>query len=132
MNFITIGNFILGAPIETKEDLEKTIKFACSLPLDIAGFGPLIYIKGSELWDEAVNSKIITKDMSLVYCGSEKGLGKLSYEEIVYYISLAYKRFYYNPNYIISQIFRGVTRNDYSLLIHGLKFLFMLKGRLST
>ncbi|KYK25322.1 hypothetical protein AYK24_05120 [Thermoplasmatales archaeon SG8-52-4] len=132
MNFITIGNFILGAPIETKEDLEKTINFACSLPLDIAGFGPLIYIKGSELWDEAVNSKIISKDMSLVYCGSDKGLGKLSYDEIVYYISLAYKRFYYNPNYIISQIFRGITRNDYSLLIHGLKFLFMLKGRLST
>jgi len=54
MNFFTIGNFILGAPIETKKHLEQTIKFACSLPLDIAIFNPLFYLRGSDLWLEAV------------------------------------------------------------------------------
>jgi anaerobic magnesium-protoporphyrin IX monomethyl ester cyclase len=131
-NFITIGNFILGAPIETKEHLERTIKFACSLPLDIAGFGPLIYIKGSQLWDEAVKSKKITEDVSLIFAGSEDGLGKLSREEIFKYINLGYKRFYYRPSYLLGQMYRGVTRNDYSLLMHGLRFLFMLKGRMTT
>ncbi len=131
-NFITIGNFIIGAPIETKEHIERTIKFACSLPLDIAGFGPLIYIKGSELWDDAVKCKNISEDTSLVFAGSERGLGKLTQEEIFKYISMAYQRFYYNPRYMLTQMYRGVTRNDYSLLIHGLKFLFMLRGRMNS
>jgi len=132
MNFITIGNFILGAPIETKEHIERTIKFACSLPLDIAGFGPLIYIRGSQLWEEAVESNKISKDVSLVYAGSEKGLGKLTEKEIVEYIAMGYKRFYLRPTYLLGQIYRGISRNDYNLLFHGLKFLFMLKGRINT
>lgn len=130
-NFITIGNFIIGAPIETKEHIERTIKFACSLPLDIAGFGPLIYIRGSELWEDAVKCKHISEHISLVYAGSEKGLGILTQQEIFQYISLAYQRFYFNPRFMLTQLYRGVTRNDYSLLIHGLKFLFMLRGRMN-
>lgn len=131
-NFITIGNFILGAPIETKEHLEKTIKFACSLPLDIAGFGPLIYIRGSQLWDEAVESKKITEDMSLILAGSEKGLGKLTQQEIVDYINMGFKRFYLRPSYLLGQVYRSMLRNDYSLLFHGFRFLSMLKGRINT
>ena len=132
MNFVTTGNFILGAPIETKEHFERTIKFACSLPLDIAGFGPLLYIRGSELWDEAVKSKIISEDTSVVLAGSEKGLGKLTQKEIEEYISIGFKQFYLRPKYLLSQIYRSMLRNDYSLLFHGLKFLSMLKGRINT
>ena len=58
--------------------------------------------------------------------------GKLTQQEIFQYISLAYQRFYYNPRYLFTQLYRGVTRNDYSLLIHGLKFLFMLRGRMNS
>jgi anaerobic magnesium-protoporphyrin IX monomethyl ester cyclase len=132
MNFITIGNFILGAPIETKEHMEKTIKFACSLPLDIAGFGPLIYIRGSQLWNEAVKSKKISENMSLVLAGSEKGLGILTQKEIEDYITMGFKRFYLRPSYMLGQTYRSMLRNDYSLLFHGVRFLFMLKGRIST
>jgi len=132
MNFVTTGNFILGAPIETKEHIEKTIKLACSLPLDIAGFGPLIYIRGAQLWDEAVENKKISKDMSVVLAGSEKGLGKLTQKEIEQYISVGFKRFYLRPTYLLGQIYRSMLRNDYSLLFHGLKFLSMLKGRINT
>jgi hypothetical protein len=132
MNFITIGNFILGAPIETKKHIEKTIQFALSLPLDIAGFGPLIYIRGSQIWDEAVRDKKISEDMSLVYGGSEKGLGQLPEKEIVRSINNAYKRFYLRPSYLFSQIYRSISRNDYSLLFTGMRFLFMLKGRINT
>lgn len=132
MNFITIGNFILGAPIETKEHIENTIKFALSLPIDIAGFGPLIYIRGSQLWNEAVESKILSKDMSLVFGGSEKGLGKLTQKEIENYIYMGFKRFYLRPTYLLSQTYRSISRNDFSLLFHGVRFLFMLKGRLNA
>ena len=113
----THGSFIFGAPIETKEHIKNTVKFACSLPLDIAGFGPLIYILGSELWVEAVKSKKISKDMYVAFADSEKGLGNLTYKELLDYTVIAFQRFYYRPSYVLAQIYRSIKRNDYSLLL---------------
>jgi len=131
MNFVTTGNFIIGAPIETKEHIEKTIKLACSLPLDIAGFGPLLYIRGSQLWDEAVENKNISEDMHVVIAGSENGLGKLTQKEIIDYVYTGFKRFYLRPRYMFGQIYRNMLRNDYSLLFNGMRYLSMLKGRIN-
>lgn len=131
MNFITIGNFIFGAPLETKNHIENTIDFACSLPLDIVGFGPLIYIPGSQLYAEAVKSNKIAKDEDIVYADSRRGLSNFTKEELITYTILAFQRFYLRPSYLISQIYRSLKRNDYSLLIYGLKFIFSLKKELS-
>jgi radical SAM superfamily enzyme YgiQ (UPF0313 family) len=131
MNFITIGNFIFGAPIETKQHIENTINFACSLPLDIVGFGPLIYIPGSQLYNEAVESNKISKDEDIVYADSKRGLSNFSKEELITYTIVAFQQFYLRPSYIFSQIYRSITRNDYSLLIYGMRFLFSLKKELS-
>ena len=40
------GYFIIGAPIETRKHIEKTIEFAKSLPIDIAIFFTLCLSKG--------------------------------------------------------------------------------------
>ena len=129
MNFLTMGSFIFGAPIETKEHIENTIKFACSLPLDFAGFGPLRYIKGSQMWKEAVESNKISKNSDKIYCfaDSEKGLGNFTKKELMDYTITAFQRFYFRPNYLLGQIYRNFKRNDYNLLYSGLKFLFSIK-----
>ena len=129
MNFLTIGSFILGAPIETKEHIENTIKFACSLPLDFAGFGPLRYIRGSLLWDEAVKNNKIPKDTNKIfYFGySEQGLGNFTKKELMDYTLEAFQRFYFRPSYMIRQVYRNILRNDFSLLSSGLKLLFSMK-----
>jgi radical SAM superfamily enzyme YgiQ (UPF0313 family) len=129
MNFITMGSFILGAPMETKEHIENTIKFACSLPLDFAGFGPLRYIKGSQLWEEAVKENKIPKDTKeIFYFGdSEHGLGNFTKKELMDFTLDAFQRFYYRPTYMINQVFRNLLRNDYTLLYSGLKLLFSMK-----
>jgi radical SAM superfamily enzyme YgiQ (UPF0313 family) len=126
MNFITMGNFILGAPIEKKEHIERTIKFACSLPLDFVSFVPLAYMCGSQLWNEAVESNKISKDTFSVFAGSEKGLGNLTGKELKEYSNIAFQRFYLRPVYFFNQIYRSVLRNDYNLLIIGLRFLLWL------
>ena len=130
MNFVTIGNFIFGAPMETEEHIEKTIKFACSLPLDVAGFGPLMYIMGSQLWNEAVESNKISKDTDWVFADSVKGLGNFSKKELIEYTVIAFQRFYFRPTYLLGQIYRSMLRNDYSLLFSGLRFLFFAKKEL--
>jgi radical SAM superfamily enzyme YgiQ (UPF0313 family) len=131
MNFITIGNFIFGAPIETKQHIENTINFACSLPIDIVGFGPLIYIPGSQLYNEAVESNKISTNEDIVYADSKRGLSNFTIEELITYTIFAFQQFYLRPSYIFSQIYRSITRKDYSLLIYGMRFLFSLKKELS-
>ena len=132
MNFLTVGSFILGAPIETKEHIENTIKFACSLPLDFAGFGPLRYIRGSQLWDEAVKNNKIPKDTEKIfYFGySEQDLGNFTQKELMDYTLEAFQRFYFRPSYMIGQVYRTIMRNDFSLISSGLNLLFSMKKQM--
>lgn len=126
MNFITTGNFILGAPIETKQHIENTINFACSLPIDTANFAPLEYILGSQLWNEAVENGKISSDTYIELADSRKGLGNFTREELAEYAHESLKKFYLRPTYLLSQMYRGMLRNDFSLLLNGWKFLFSL------
>jgi radical SAM superfamily enzyme YgiQ (UPF0313 family) len=132
MNFITIGNFIFGAPFETEEHIEETIKFACSLPLDVVSFGPLIYIRGSQLWNEAVDSNKISKDKDIVFADSGRGLGNFTKKELIEYTIDAFQRFYFRPTYLLGQIYRSILRNDYSFLLSGLQFPFLAKKELDN
>ena len=132
MDFFVSASFILGAPIETKQHIENTIRYACSLPIDIASFAPLRYVRGSKLWVEAVENEKISSDIFFAESDSRKGLGNFTREELIAYTIQAHKTFYFRPIYLFSQIYRSLLRNNYSLLFHGLKFLFILKRRMKT
>ncbi|MCK4365637.1 MAG: radical SAM protein, partial [Thermoplasmatales archaeon] len=124
MNFITHGNFILGAPFETEKHFEETIKFACSLPLDIVLFNPLAYVYGSDLWDEAIQKGITPKDGGYTI-GPEarKKLGNFTFEELLEFCQKAVKRFYLRPNYIIDQLIISIKRKNFRLIRTGLNNL---------
>jgi radical SAM superfamily enzyme YgiQ (UPF0313 family) len=131
MNFFIAASFIIGAPIETKKHVENTIKFACSLPIDLANFSPLVYIMGSSLWVEAVENKKISPDEYIKLADSDNDLGSFSKEELLDYTMGAFNTFYFRPNYIIRQVYKSFLRKDFSLLINGLKFfnLFSKMGK---
>lgn len=126
MNFLILAVFILGAPIETKEHIDNTIKFACSLPIDFAIFAPLCYLRGSPLWVEAVKSKKISSDKYLTLATLRNNLGNFTEEELIQFIHNAYNIFYFRPTYLFRQLYRSILRNDYSLIINGLKFFPMI------
>jgi len=46
------GFFMLGFPGETKEDIEKTLKFSQELPLHRATFHSFIPLPGTQIWEE--------------------------------------------------------------------------------
>ena len=124
MNFLTLAYFILGAPIETERHIEKTIKFACSLPLDVAIFSPLSYMYGSDLWNEAVQNGIINEnDGYSIIADSRRGIGNFTEKQLTNFCQKAFKRFYLRPSYISHQIIKAVMKNDYSLLKTGLNIL---------
>ena len=131
MNFFIAASFIIGAPIETKKHVENTIKFACSLPIDLANFSPLVYIMGSSLWVEAVENKKISPDEYILVADSDQNLGGFNKEQLLDYTMGAFNTFYLRPNYIIRQVYESVLRKDFSLLLNGIKFfnLFSKMGK---
>ncbi len=127
--FFTIGNFILGAPVENEEHIRKTIDFACSLPLDMAEFFILRYMPGSQLWEEAVAEGKISEDEYMVESDSERGLGNFTREELLHWKSVAYKKFYLRPSYVGGEVFKFLSRMDIRLLNAGFSLLKILLYR---
>lgn len=117
MDFFTVGTFILGAPIETKEHIERTIKFACSLPLDVVIFTILTYKYGSELWDYAVkNGNTKDSDGYTIVADSKLGLGNFTREELEEYYRKAMKKFYLRPRYVTRQILKLFKGGDFNTM----------------
>jgi anaerobic magnesium-protoporphyrin IX monomethyl ester cyclase len=123
MDFMTMGSFILGAPIETEEHINQTINFSCSLPLDIAFFNPLSYQYGSDLWREAVENGKFSEDGYSHLADSRENLSNFTIEELRRFCGKAFKKFYLRPNYIIRQFKKSLTRNDNYMIKMGIKTL---------
>lgn len=121
MGFISSGNFILGSPFETREHIENSIKFACSLPLDFAGFSPLHYRFGSDIWNEAVEKGLLKPDENEVIADSNRGLANFTKEELQEFCRIGLKKFYYRPSYMFQQITKAVYRKNFKILKVGLK-----------
>jgi radical SAM superfamily enzyme YgiQ (UPF0313 family) len=122
MGFVTLGTFILGAPIETEKHIEETIKFACSLPLDSAVFNIFTYKYGSDIWDAAVeNGDIKETNKYVIMADSRKGLGNFSQEELAAFYRRAIARFYLRPGYIYQQTLKSLQRKSFNTMKIGLK-----------
>lgn len=116
MKIITWGNFIFGAPIETKKHLKDTIKFSLSLPLDMAFYRQLFYQRGSDMWKEAVVKGFIEEETFFCYAGSQKTAANFTYQELSDYCRWAFKRFYYRPTYLLKEILRCISSKDFTIL----------------
>ena len=132
LGFLVFGSFILGAPMETEEHIKRTIKFAKSLPLDMAVFSPLGYLKGSPLWEEAVAEGKIKPDEFIVASDSSRDLGNFSQDELWDWCIRAYKEFHLRYDYMIDQILQAFRRKDFRLLFQGVKLLLGKNNVLKT
>jgi len=102
-----VGSFILGIPSETKEEMEQTISYALSLPLDGASFFIFTPYPNTKLREMAFQyGKVSTnwKD----YSGHPSTLPyiphNMTQEELLDIQAKAYKRFLLRPSYIWSYI----------------------------
>ena len=126
--FLTIGNFILGAPIETEKYMDDSIAFAIELNLDFAFFYPYSYLKGSDLWEDAFREGIVKENDLFLLNNSREGLGTMSLEAFRNKITEAYRRFYINPRYILSQLYRQIfVYHNFRVFYAGLKLFLQQK-----
>jgi len=49
---VIIGSFIVGAPDETREEIQNTIEFAKQIPIDFPQFNILGVYPGTDIWNE--------------------------------------------------------------------------------
>ncbi len=114
--FFITGSFMLGAPTETAEEMEKTTSFARSLPLDIVLFNVLHYYYGSDLWQEAVSEGNIKEDEHIVYADNARGLSAYSRADLEKRQSKALQQYYLRPSYIGREIVKAIRSRDWRLV----------------
>jgi len=112
MGFIIDANFILGAPTETKKQINNTIMFAKSLPINHALFNHLEYNAGTPLWEQAVKQGKINREEYSVKSDKQRGLALYDAKEIDEFCKKANFSFYFNPRYLIREIIFALRNNN--------------------
>ncbi|MCB4792452.1 MAG: B12-binding domain-containing radical SAM protein [Elusimicrobia bacterium] len=132
---LTYGNFMIGSPTETKEEINKTIEFAKELKLDFAVFAITKLLPGTGFYKDAMAKGHVKEDfwqryaadptykIESTYCPGD--FSKQELESISYH---AYKSFYSRPAYIFNNYFKHIftLRLLKDQLLAGLKLLFKL------
>lgn len=106
-----VGDFMIGSPEETREEILQTIDFATKIGLDYATFYITQILPGTALYKRALEEKIIETDYWREYVLNPTyplkrayWLGKFSIEELEALARYGYKKFYLRPKYILQRI----------------------------
>ena len=102
---VVSGSFIVGAPNETRREIENTLKFAQQLALDIPQFNILCAFPGTDIWNELKMRGILSEDQ---YWETGAVVSKISpdtlpYEEIERIVQEYFRSFFLRPRYLFMQ-----------------------------
>ena len=119
------GAFILGLPGDNRQTIEETIRFACSLPLTMAGFSILTPYPGTQVYEEhfcldpsePIDYDQFVASTGLHYVRGYTGLDGMDMSELPDLVSQAQRRFYLRP----SQILRILRHSTPSMALGCLK-----------
>jgi len=101
-----LGSFIIGFPDETREEVEKTIKFSRRVGVEYAQFTIATPYPGTRLWYYALSKNLILTFNWRKYTTLDPvmKLKNFSSREIKKMLLKAYIYFYLNPSYLIKDI----------------------------
>jgi len=124
------GYFILGSPVETKEDMVRTIEFACRPNFDFVTFSILTPYPGTKLFDIALKEGYLENYDKNDYSnqiGMVTALLKhptMTADEIQKLFKFAYRRFYFRPGQMIKLFKKAVSNpNIYYKIIKRVSLL---------
>ena len=101
-----LGAFIIGFPEETREDIEKTIKFSKKVGVDFAQFTIATPYPGTRLWKYALARKLILTFNWRKYTTLDPvmKLKNFTTQQITKLFHRAYISFYLRPLYLIKDL----------------------------
>jgi len=102
-----LGSFVIGFPEETKEDVEKTIRFSKEVGVDFAQFTIATPYPGTRLWNYALAKNLILTFNWRKYTTLDPvmKLKNFTSEQIKKMLQKAYLSFYLRPRYLLKDIF---------------------------
>lgn len=104
----TQGFFMIGHPGDTKETIMETINFAIKLNPSVAFFSPLVAYPGTEIYNDSFKLRINPSEDWSNYSpfGDHLAvkLNDISSGDLKYYCSLAYRKFYLRPKYLLDKL----------------------------
>ncbi len=116
------GTFIIGLPIETKESVEETIRFACELDPHTIQVSIAAPYPGTELYEQAKLNGWFANDILVAESGIQTSTlqyPSLSAAEIEDAVERMYRRFYFRPKPIL-RIVREMI-GDRQMLVRRLR-----------
>ena len=130
-----MGSFIVGAPTETREEIENTLTFARKIPIDFPQFNILGVFPGMDIWEE-FKAKGVLKEEECWETGawaSEMSPDTLPPEEIRQLIEKHFNAFITRPKYVISEAVRTL-KSPYriNIIAHNVNRFSSIKGNIAT
>ncbi len=112
--------FIVGAPVETESDMQKTINAAKRLNPDIVGVSYLTPFPGSKLYDYCIENKLVASENFSDYSEDVPVIsGATPKEKIIRVSKKFYREFYFRPSYMLKQA--GAAFRNPKLALRGFK-----------
>ncbi len=103
---VIVGSFIVGAPDETKKEVENTLKFAYELDIDVPQLNILSAFPGTDLWNDLVKKGFIDEEKhweSGVYV-SQISPHAVPFEQIQKMTCDYYRAFYLRPKKLLEEV----------------------------
>ena len=128
------GTFIIGLPVETKETVEQTIRFAQELDPHTIQVSIAAPYPGTELYNQAVANNWFARETLISNSGiqtSTLSYPDMSTEEIEDAVERMYRRFYFRPKVYARMVAEMITEKQMFLrrLKEGKEFFGYLKER---
>lgn len=120
------GCFVIGAPGETPDSVNRTIKFAAKLPIDTVQFSGLCAYPGTEFYNWCKeNSYIVARDWKEWVDEKKEQRAIIDYPALSCSamnkaVDRALYNFYLRPGYIFSQIIHPKSFRDIKARLKGL------------
>jgi anaerobic magnesium-protoporphyrin IX monomethyl ester cyclase len=108
---IIVGSFIVGAPDETRREIQNTLQFAQKIDIDVPSFNILCAPVGSPLWNELVAKGFVDEDKhweESVFVPNVVSTA-VPFEEVSSMIYEYFKAFYFDPKRLFSETARMFT-----------------------
>lgn len=102
---VIVGSFIVGAPNETRQEIQNTLKFPQKIDIDIPQFNILGAFPGMDIWDELKMKGVLDEEKywETGVSVSEISPDAVPYKEIKKMVHDNYQNFFLRPKYILNE-----------------------------
>jgi len=105
-----IGSMMVGAPVETEEDFQKTLDFIDRTDMDAINMNTLKVLPGTELWRQFEASGAIKPEDWNKYFEISNICDAHSKEKLDEWVKMANHRFFGRPKYLVKELWRTIKR----------------------